>query len=145
MNFFKRNKNIILALIIFFGGLVVGVQVKRILFPDNRAPVYGNRLDGKVPVQENISKIIKEKINDGVTKVNVRVSGRIINVEIEVLEEVSRDAAKRYGEIALEQFKKEKEFYDFQIMITKAGESKEFPIIGYKSLQSSYISWTKDR
>ena len=147
MNFLKRNKNIIIVLIVFFVGILLCIQLKNILIPNEGAAVYGNRLDGKVEVTKNVDDKIKESLVDGVTKVKVRTSGRIINVTITVYDEVARDTAKTYATKALESFtEEEKGFYDFQFYIIKANEeATEFPIIGYKIQNNDKITWTKDR
>ena len=50
MKFLKRNKNIIIALVIFFFGILLCVKIKNILVPNEGAAVYGNRLDGKIEI-----------------------------------------------------------------------------------------------
>ncbi len=146
MNFFKQNRTIIIALILFFVAIVLCVQVKNILIPNSGAAVYGNRLDGKVAITKNIDKKIKETIADGTSDVSVRVSGRIINVTITVFSDVSRDTAKTYANKALELFTdKEKGYYDIQFYLLKEGEATDFPIIGYRIQNGQSITWTKDR
>ena len=45
MRFIRRNKNIILTLVVFFILILLCVQVKNILFPNDGLAVYGNRLE----------------------------------------------------------------------------------------------------
>lgn len=147
MNFLKRNKNIIIVLIVFFVALLLCIQLKNILIPNEGAAVYGNRLDGKVEVTKNVDDKIKESLADGASEVKVRTSGRIINITITVYDEVSKDTAKTYATTALESFTtEEKGFYDFQFYLLKDNEeATDFPIMGYKIQNSDKISWTKDR
>lgn len=146
MNFIKRNKNIILTLIVFFIVLLLCVKVKNILIPNEGAAVYGNRLDDKIKIEKGIDKKIKELITEGVSDVNVRVSGRIINISITVYSDISRDAAKSYAKKTLEAFsKEEKAYYDIQFYLQKDGDATDFPIIGYRIQNSEKITWTKDR
>ena len=146
MNFVKRNKNIILALIVFFILILLCVQVKNILIPNEGAAVYGNRLDNKIKIEKGIDKKIKEALTGSVTDISVRVSGRIINISITVSSDVSKDAAKSYAKQALELFTtEEKSYYDFQFYLQKEGEAGDFPIIGYRIQNSEKITWTKDR
>lgn len=146
MSFLKRNKNIIIALVAFFVVILLCVQLKNILFPNDRAAVYGNRLDGKVKVTKGVDTKIKEALAEGVTDVKVRVSGRIINVNITVYNEVSRDTAKSYAKKSLESFSdEEKSYYDFQFYLQKDSDAADFPIIGYRIQNSEKITWTKDR
>lgn len=146
MNFLKRNKNIIIALAIFFGIMLLSIQVKNILIPNDGVAVYGNRLDGKVEITEDIDKKIQDTLGESVTDVKVRVSGRIINITYTVYGDVSKDAAKSYAQKALELFtNEEKSYYDFQFYVLKDGEATDFPIIGYRIQNSDRITWTKDR
>ena len=147
MNFLKRNKNIIIVIVIFFVGILFSIKLKNILIPNEGAAVYGNRLDGKVEVTKNVDNKIKDLISEGATDVKVRTSGRIINITITVYEEVARNTAKSYAVKALEAFSnEEKSFYDFQFYVVKENEeAQEFPIIGYKIQNTDNITWTKDR
>lgn len=146
MNFIKRNKNIILALIVFFILILLCVQVKNILIPNEGAAVYGNRLDNKIKIEKGIDKKLKETLTEGVSDVSLRVSGRIINISITVYSDVSKDAAKSYAKKTLDLFTtEEKSYYDFQFYLQKDGEAGDFPIIGYRIQNSEKITWTKDR
>lgn len=147
MNFLKRNKNIIIALVIFFVAIFLCVQLKNILFPNDGAAVYGDRLDEKVELTKNVDEKIKEALKDGVSDVKVRVSGAIVNVTLTVYDEVSRDTAKSYATKSLDSFSaEEKSFYDFQFYLVKENkEATQFPIIGYKIQSADKITWTKNR
>lgn len=147
MNFLKRNKNIVIALIVFFVAILLCIQLKNILIPNDGAAVYGNRLEGKIELTKNVDKKIKELLSDAATDVKVRTSGRIVNVTITVYDEVSRDTAKTLATKSLESFtKEEKGFYDFQFYVVKNNEEdKVFPIMGYKIQNADNITWTKDR
>ncbi len=145
MKFLKRNKNIIIALVVFFVAILLCVQIKNMLIPNEGAAVYGNRLDGKVELQKDIEKKIEEKA-EGASKVEMKVTGRIINITITVAEDVSRDAAKEYATKTLDAFTSdEKSFYDIQYYLLKEGDDKSFPIMGYRIQNAEKITWTKDR
>ena len=101
MKFIKRNKNIIIALVIFFIGILLCVKIKNILVPNEGAAVYGNRLDGKIEISKNLKSDIASKI-DSATSVDIRVSGRIINVTLTLPTDVSKDAAKEFAKKSLE-------------------------------------------
>lgn len=147
MNFLKRNKNIIIAVVLFLVLVLLGVKVKNILIPNEGAAVYGNRLEGKVEITKNADTRIKESLEHGVSKVSVRDAGRIINITITVNDDVSKTTAKEYAIKAMEVFsKEEKEYYDYQFYMVKTKEdATDFPIIGYRIRNSEKISWTKDR
>ena len=147
MNFIKRNKKLLVVIVVFLVGLICAVQLKNILFPSGGA-IYGNRLQGieDVAIDENLNKQIKEKLSESVSKVNVRLSGRIVNINMVVNGDVSVSTAKDYAKKSLEVFsEKQLEFYDIQVFISKDVESKEFPIIGYKHQNKDGFTWTKDR
>lgn len=147
MNFIKRNKKLLVVIIVFLVGLICAVQLKNILFPSGGA-IYGNRLEGieEVELAKDLDKQILEKIKDGVSKVEVRLSGRIVNITMTVNGDVSPSTAKEYAKKSLELFaEKQLKYYDIQVFAIKDVESKEFPIIGYKHQDKSEFKWTKDR
>lgn len=146
MKFIKRNKNIIVTLIVFFVLILLCVQVKNMLFPNDGVAVYGNRLDGKVELSKDLDKKIKELLPEGATKVTVRESGRIINITITVADDITRDDAKNYAVKSLEALTEEEaNYYDTQFFLVKNIEATEFPVIGYKIPTAENITWTKDR
>ena len=146
MKFIKRNRSIIIALIIFFILILLCIQVKNILFPNDGLAVYGNRLDGKVEVSSNLNKKMKELLPEGATTVSVRESGRILNVTITVSEKITRDAAKTFATQSLAALSEEEiSYYDIQFFMVKTVDANDFPIIGYKIPKAEAITWTKDR
>ena len=147
MNFIKRNKKLLVVIVIFLVALVGAVQLKNILFPSGGA-IYGNRLEGieEVEVSKDLDKQILELLKDGIMKADVRISGRIVNIHITVNGDVSVATAKSYADKTLTQFaEKQLKYYDIQVFMKKDVESKEFPIIGYKHQDKSGFTWTKDR
>ena len=145
MKFLKRNKNIIIALVIFFIGILLCVKIKNILVPNEGAAVYGNRLDGKIEISKNLKNDISSKIDSAIS-VDIRVSGRIINVTLTFPADVSKDAAKEFAKKSLDAFTEdEKSYYDIQFFLVKKEETEGFPIIGYKIQNAEKITWTKDR
>lgn len=146
MKFIKRNRSIIIALIIFFILILLCIQVKNILFPNDGLAVYGNRLDGKVEVSSNLNQKMKELLPEGATTVSVRESGRILNVTITVSENITRDAAKTFATQSLAALSEEEAgYYDIQFFMIKTVDANDFPIIGYKIPKAEAITWTKDR
>lgn len=146
MRFVKRNKNIIIALVVFFILILLCVQVKNILFPNDGLAVYGSRLENKVELSKNIDKKIKELLPEGVKTVKVRTAGRILNITITLNDDVARDTAKEYAKKAIDAFTEEEiGYYDLQFFLVKDIEAEQFPIIGYKIPSSEKITWTKDR
>ena len=84
--------------------------------------------------------------NESVKEVKVKINGKIINVLITINDEVSLEDAKAMAAPVLEALsKKQKEFYDVEVMIDKDGDSAQFPIIGYKHHSKKDFVFTKDR
>ena len=106
MNFLKRNKITIIAVAIFLVIVLLLFQIKNIFFPSKENAIYGSRTKGieKVEVSKSTKEQVEEKFNDTVTDSNIRVAGRLININLTVKEEVSRDTAKSYADQALEPF-----------------------------------------
>ena len=146
MKFIKRNKNIIISVIVFFELILLCIQIKNILLPNDGLAVYGNRLDGKVAVTKNLNNKMKELLPEGATKVTVRDSGRILNITITVSENITRDSAKSFATETLKALTEEEaNYYDIQFFLVKETEASDFPIIGYKIPKADVITWTKDR
>ena len=95
MNFIKRNKKLLVVITVFLVALVAGIQLKNILYPSGGA-IYGNRLDGieEVKLAKDLDKQIQEKLKDFVSKVEVRTSGRIVNITMIVNPDISSSVAK---------------------------------------------------
>ena len=127
MNFIKRNKKLLVVIVIFLVSLVGAIQLKNILFPSGGA-IYGNRLEGieEVEISKDLDKQVLELLKDGIMKADV--------------------TAKSYADKTLTLFaEKQLKYYDIQVFMKKDVESKEFPIIGYKHQDKSGFTWTKDR
>ena len=147
MNFIKRNKKLLVVITVFLVALVAGIQLKNILYPSGGA-VYGNRLDGieEVKLAKDLDKQIQEKLKDFVSKVEVRTSGRIINITMIVNPDISSSVAKDNSKKIFELFaEKQLNYYDIQVFLKKETDATDFPIIGYKHQNKDGFTWTKDR
>lgn len=148
MKFIKKNIGIIILIVIV---ILIGVgvyYVKKIFYSPETGAIYGNRIEGRdnVKITSEKKKQVKDKLNEQAKDASVRVQGRIIYIMYTVNDDCSLEDAKNLGNVALEQFSdEEKEYYDFQIIVNKAIESNQFPIMGYKHYKKSDITWTKDR
>lgn len=146
MRFLKRNKTIIISLVVFFILILLCVKIKNILFPNEGVAAYGNRLDGYVELRDNTDDIIKKLLTEDVSKVKVKTTGKILNITLTLGDNTSRDSAKAYAKKALEGLTKEElAYYDIQFYLIKTIETTDFPIIGYKIPTAENITWTKDR
>lgn len=149
MNFIKRNKSTIIAIVIFLILVIVLFQLKNIFFPNTGKAIYGNRLEGieNVKISNKTLENVKSTLSgDTVTEVSTDIAGKLVKIFITVNDDVTIETAKTYGPKALEVFSQdEKGYYDFQIYIQKKGDSTQFPIVGYKHHSKQEMSWTKDR
>jgi len=148
MKFIKKNIGAIIAIVIIIL-LLIGVYfVKEMFYSGETEAIYGSRLEGidKVKITKERKQQVTDALKDETEKVSIRVAGKIVYISIVVNGETSLDSAKGLGNKSLESFSdEEKAFYDFQILIQKNNESKQFPIIGYKQHTKQSITWTKDR
>ena len=150
MDFLKKNKFTVVAVVVFLIVILLLVQIKNIFFPNEEKAIYGNRLEGSssVKISNDKKKDIEENItSNGIAKkATVRVSGRIIEVMIIVESETSVDVAKDLTDKILDELNKsEKSYYDIQAFINKEEETSNFPIIGYKHHKKKHFAWTKNR
>lgn len=113
---------------------------------------YGNRLDGieEVEISKSEMSDIADAIakDDSVDSAKVRLQGKIIYIDIVYKKDVSKDKAKEIAVKSLDNFdKKEKEFYDFEYVLTQnVGDNKEdtgFKITGAKTPKTDSISFIK--
>lgn len=149
MKWVKKNKFTVIAIIIFVVLAILGYKAKELFFPNQRTAIYGDRLDGKVVVEEKTYDEMKQKISENVKvkSATVRENGRQINIMVTVNEDTSKADAKKIVDNILEPFSESQiGYYDFQIFIKKDSEEEnDFPIIGYKQHNSSSFVWSKDR
>lgn len=151
MKFIKKNKFTIIAIIIFIGLVILGVQVKNLLVPDSGKAVYGDRLENienhelASDLFANISLKLKE--NPSVLNVKSEVHGKIINLMITVSPEVSVNDAKTIASSTISEFSNDElSYYSLQVYVLKEDETlNNFPIIGYKGTKSNELVFTKDR
>lgn len=151
MNFIKKNKFTIIAIIIFTSLVIVGVKVKELLVPDSGKAVYGDRLEGidGHKLSDSLFVSIKEKLkeNENVLNVSNKVHGKIINLIITVNNELSVLDAKQLANNTISFFvDDELSYYSLQVYVIKEdGSLNNFPIIGYKDTESKELIFTKDR
>ncbi len=148
INFVKTHKfESVITFIVLIIIIFIIVFAKIFFFSDTGDP-YGNRLDGieKYRINEDKLKKIETDLEkkDDINNVDIFITGKIINIMIDLNSEIDYDLAKSYGEEAILNFDKdEQSFYDVQIYLTTKDENKTYPKIGYKSKSSKKISWMK--
>ena len=148
MNFIKKNKFTIIAIILFILLVVVGVEVKNFLVPDEGKAVYGDRLDGieNYPLSDETLNGISTALKEN-EEVSSKLHGKIINIIITVTADVSVNDAKTLASSVSAMFKdSELSFYSLQVYVKKEDASlNNFPIIGYQDAGSKSMLFTKDR
>ena len=148
MKFIKKHISLIVAIVIFILVFVGFLILKNVFFPSEAKAIYGNRLEGrdKVIISEETKSKVIEKVKEKTSKVNVRVAGKIIYIDMTVTGDVNVAAAKELANKALEEFSDaEKAYYDIQAIISSDTDTEHFPIIGYKHHNKKAYVWTKDR
>lgn len=149
MKWMKKNKFTVTAIFVFILLVFLGYKIVDTFFPNQGTAVYGDRLDGKVMVEQSIYDEVKQKISENkkVENVSLHENGRRIDITILVANSTGKNEAKKLVDNILEPFTESQiGYYDFQVFIKKEDTSEnDFPIIGYKHHNSSTFSWTKDR
>ena len=149
MNIIKKNKFTIIAVILFTVLVFCLYEAKQLFFPNEGKAIYGDRLVGKVDVDDEVYDKVEKKVkeNEKVKKVKARESGKLINIYITVLDDTSIEDAKKLIDNILEPFNdSQKGYYDYQVFIAKENEAENnFPIIAYKHHNSANFVWSKDR
>lgn len=107
---------------------------------------YGNRLNGIETMEisnsekEEIVNVIKE--SDMVDKATVNIKGKIIYVNVYLLDG-NRDLANSIAVKVLNTINEEKkDFYDINFSFNK-DDDEAFPFMGYKKSDATIISWSK--
>lgn len=149
MKFIKKNIVLIMVVILLLVLAIVGfIFAKNMFFSNDEKAIYGTRLDGidKVKITDEKKKEIANALSEGTSKVTVRLSGRIIYIDIKVAEGTTRDAAIGIGNKSLEFFSaEEKAYYDIQVLMDSDTDKEQFPILGYKHHTKEAINWTRNR
>lgn len=151
MNFLKKNKFTIIAILLFISLVILGVQVKNLLVPDEGKAVYGDRLSGieNYELSNDLFSKIESKLkeNEKVLNVDNAIHGKIINLMITVSNDVSVSDAKKMANSVISLFENDElSFYSLQVYVLKDDETlNNFPILGYKGIDSEELIFTKDR
>ena len=150
MKFIKKHK---MAIIAIFVTIIICIltyfTLKSMFIFGNGSDKYGNRLDGIEEVlitNEQVQKLTNEmsEIKD-IISIKYDLEGRLVYIIIEVSNETAIEVSKGYANKVLSYFDdNQKEYYDFQVMITSdAKESEAYPIIGAKHKTSTGFVWTE--
>lgn len=143
----KNNKLLFILLTICLIIVIAVICLSIFLIPKSSDGKYGNRLDeienysideSKI---EEMKKTLKE--NEAINDVTYHLSGKLINIIIELEDTLDVNTAKEYANKTLEYFTSEQlSFYDLQVYLNSANEESEnYPLIGYKNKNSEQLIW----
>lgn len=147
-SFIKKNSSAVLGITILVLIIVAMLLIKNLFMYDENKAIYGSRLDGLEKYQVSSEQIdkMKKKVSESSKKVEVKISGKIIDVIIDANDDVNLESAKKMGQDILEEISDDqKNVYDYQVYVKNEKNKSQFPIIGYKHHSKENISWTKDR
>lgn len=147
MEFFKKNKKLVMGIGIALVILLVLVLIKLLIFPTIGKDRYGNRLDGIEQVKINddsMTRMAQELSREnGIENVDTDIKGRIVNIMVDVKPGTKVEDAKKIADKTLEYFSDDqKEYYDIQVFLTSSDEN--YPYIGYKHKTSKEFKWTNN-
>ena len=149
--FFKRNRYTFILVFIFVLFVILGLNLKNILIPDEGKASSGDRdkNNSKHPITETVYSNIDEELkkNSNVVKVSHQFQIKTIKYFITVDAKTSVKDAKALGDIILKGLSEDQlGYYSIQVSLVKEDEKlNNFPIMGMKHPNSKEISWTKDR
>lgn len=145
----KKGLAIFGILLLIF--VILCIFVWGFLFPDGSKSEYGNRLDGidKVRISDDKLKKLETELEgrDFVKSADAYITGRIINVMIDVNDGTDVATAKALTEVVKSNFSEDElAFYDTQVYLTNEGNSESsYPYIGYKHRTESDFFWTNNQ
>ena len=148
IDFVKKNSSAVVGVTVFILVIISALLIKSLFMYDENQAIYGSRLDGvdKMKVTSEQKDKVKKRLDEKTKKIDIRVAGKIVNIEYTVNDDISLEDSKKLGSEALEEFTNEqKKFFDFQFFVKNNNNKTQFPIIGYKQRERENISWTKDR
>ena len=73
MKWIKKNKFTVIAITIFVVLAIIGYKAKEMFFPNQRTAIYGDRLDGKIAVEQKTYDEMKAKISESDKVKNVSI------------------------------------------------------------------------
>ncbi len=144
---FLLKYRIYIVLIIFIAFIVViGLSLKAYIDPVDETAIWGDRLDGRIPITESKLKEVENfiKEDEKVTKASVRIVGNTIKVIIITsTEDDTLDKMKELGTKVVEKFSKEEvAYYEFGFSIEN--KDANFVLLGEKKNTNEEISWESD-
>ena len=149
MKFIRKHTTLIIIILILILCVIGLIFLKDFFLSNDAEAIYGSRLDGieKVPITEENKKSVIDGYNKELAdKTEVRVSGRIIYIDIQVKEGVDVNTLRGSGQIIVAAFTEEqKAYYDIQVLATSKTNDKDYPLLGYKHHKKTDFSWVNKK
>ena len=151
--FYQEHRifTILMAVVLVCMVLIITVLIQ-CFYVGNGSDKYGNRLEGieKYKISESRQKDFENNIanNDKVKSVDIKVTGKIIYITMQITEGVELVEAQSIAQKSLESFsEKEQSFYDFNITLKQNSTDKSdgFIISGTKNKNGSGLTWNNNR
>lgn len=149
MKFIKNHFSLVLVILIV---ILLGVGLlfaKDFFLSNDTEAIYGSRLKDikKYPVEEeNKNKIIEGYNNSFSDETKIRISGRIIYIEIAAKEGVSAQDIRNSGRTIVDALTPEQlSYYDIQVLASSKTNENDFPVLGYKHHSKDGFSWVNKK
>lgn len=147
-NLWAENRVVFVLICILIVCFVAIVVVASSFFLAGHKSNYGDRLINisDYPVTDEFKNSYMESIkeNKGVTSVDLRISGRIIYVNIVFDKDVTLNNAKAIAEKSIDLFsEKNLEYYDIEFLLLSDGENG-FAIMGARNVNGSGVIWNNN-
>ena len=120
IDFVKKNSSAVVGVTVFILVIISVLLIKSLFMYDENQAIYGSRLDGvdKMKVTSEQKDKVKKRLDEKTKKIDIRVAGKIVNIEYTVNDDISLEDSKKLGSEALEEFTNEqKKFFDFQFFV----------------------------
>lgn len=145
VNFIRTHKKESIVIGTFIVIFLILFLFLKIFFFSSSGNVYGDRLDDidKVKIsKDKLQKLENELSQNGeIESADVYITGKVINLFLDVTENASLDALQTILFSSIENFsEKEQELYDIQVYFVSSSEP--YPVIGYKGKDEEAFAWT---
>lgn len=124
MSFLKRNKITIIFICLFILLVFVAFRALKVLVPDEKTPVYGDRLDKieEVKITDEQYNAIKDELNGNsfVESTSTDLEGKILYVVIKVKDDAKTTAVSGFPDVVLAHLDEAQvAYYDVQVLFNK--------------------------
>ncbi len=147
---FKKNKSLFIILGLLLVLIIILILIFGRMFIKSNTNVYGNRLKGisKISEKENRKIATSLEENSEVDKVDIRIQGKIIYININYVKGTKLDKAKEIANKIPEMYdEKIINDYDLGVFLIENdddnNETKEFLVAGPKHPEMKSLSYTK--